>query len=97
MSRGHQWTADLAKDWSADPSKLIILYSLVYLLKLESVIQRVQTFLDYAQPTCFFSLYSSPPGRLLNEEGWYSATPEGIASQITVNVDAIPNWMPCVV
>ncbi|KAL0954180.1 hypothetical protein HGRIS_005311 [Hohenbuehelia grisea] len=30
----------------------------------------------------YFSLYSSPPGCLLDEEGWYSVTPELIADQI---------------
>ncbi|KAF9260271.1 hypothetical protein L218DRAFT_962730 [Marasmius fiardii PR-910] len=32
--------------------------------------------------TRFFSLYSTPPGCLLDEEGWYSVTPELIADQI---------------
>ncbi|KAJ3825370.1 S-adenosyl-L-methionine-dependent methyltransferase [Lentinula raphanica] len=36
----------------------------------------------YAQRERFFSLYSTPPGCLLDEEGWYSVTPERIASQI---------------
>lgn len=30
----------------------------------------------------FFSLYSEPPGCLLDTEGWYSITPEAIADQI---------------
>ncbi|KAF4569407.1 hypothetical protein EYR36_009197 [Pleurotus pulmonarius] len=30
----------------------------------------------------YFSLYSSPPGCLLDTEGWYSITPERIADQI---------------
>ncbi|THU80588.1 hypothetical protein K435DRAFT_939449, partial [Dendrothele bispora CBS 962.96] len=29
-----------------------------------------------------FSLYSSPPGCLLDEEGWYSVTPEAVARRI---------------
>ncbi|KAF5340112.1 hypothetical protein D9758_013136 [Tetrapyrgos nigripes] len=29
-----------------------------------------------------FSLYSSPPGCLLDDEGWYSVTPEAIAARI---------------
>ncbi|KAJ3735891.1 Tgs1 protein [Lentinula guzmanii] len=36
----------------------------------------------YAQRERFFSLYSTPPGCLLDEEGWYSVTPERIADQI---------------
>ncbi|KAF7309582.1 Tgs1 protein [Mycena indigotica] len=36
----------------------------------------------FAQRTRFFSLYSSPPGCLLDEEGWYSITPELIADRI---------------
>ncbi|KAJ7089711.1 Tgs1 protein [Mycena belliarum] len=36
----------------------------------------------FAQRTRFLSLYSSPPGCLLDEEGWYSITPELIADQI---------------
>ncbi|KAF9485512.1 S-adenosyl-L-methionine-dependent methyltransferase [Pholiota conissans] len=30
----------------------------------------------------FFSLYSTPPGCLFDEEGWYSVTPELLANQI---------------
>ena len=37
---------------------------------------------DFSQRTRFFSLYSTPPGCLLDEEGWYSVTPELIAQQI---------------
>ncbi|KIK69900.1 hypothetical protein GYMLUDRAFT_90886 [Collybiopsis luxurians FD-317 M1] len=36
----------------------------------------------YAQRERLFSLYSSPPGCLLDEEGWFSCTPERIADQI---------------
>nr|GAT55091.1 Tgs1 protein [Mycena chlorophos] len=36
----------------------------------------------FAQRTRFLSLYSSPPGCLLDEEGWYSITPELIADRI---------------
>ncbi|KAJ6624914.1 Tgs1 protein [Mycena sp. CBHHK59/15] len=36
----------------------------------------------FAQRTRFLSLYSSPPGCLLDEEGWYSITPELVADQI---------------
>ncbi|KAF8888111.1 Tgs1 protein [Infundibulicybe gibba] len=36
----------------------------------------------FSQRTRFFSLYSTPPGCLLDEEGWYSVTPELIADQI---------------
>jgi trimethylguanosine synthase len=37
---------------------------------------------DFAQRTRFLSLYSSPPGCLLDEEGWYSITPELVADRI---------------
>ncbi|KAJ8091763.1 putative diacylglycerol O-acyltransferase tgs1 [Marasmius tenuissimus] len=36
----------------------------------------------FHQRTRYFSLYSTPPGCLLDEEGWYSVTPERIADQI---------------
>ncbi|KIL54717.1 hypothetical protein M378DRAFT_92026 [Amanita muscaria Koide BX008] len=36
----------------------------------------------FNQRTSYFSLYSTPPGCLLDEEGWYSITPEVIASHI---------------
>ncbi|KAF8653259.1 hypothetical protein AX16_004055 [Volvariella volvacea WC 439] len=36
----------------------------------------------YAQRLRLFSLYSEPPGCLLDEEGWFSVTPEAIADQI---------------
>ncbi|KAF9563569.1 S-adenosyl-L-methionine-dependent methyltransferase [Agrocybe pediades] len=36
----------------------------------------------FAQRHRFFSLYSEPPGCLLDEEGWYSVTPELLADQI---------------
>ncbi|KAJ7594388.1 Tgs1 protein [Mycena floridula] len=36
----------------------------------------------FSQCTRFFSLYWTPPGCLLDEEGWYSVTPELIANQI---------------
>lgn len=36
----------------------------------------------FSQRARFFSLYSTPPGCLLDEEGWYSVTPELIADQI---------------
>ncbi|KAJ7777445.1 Tgs1 protein [Mycena metata] len=36
----------------------------------------------FYQRTRFLSLYSSPPGCLLDEEGWYSITPELVANQI---------------
>ncbi|KAJ7460665.1 Tgs1 protein [Mycena latifolia] len=36
----------------------------------------------FAQRTRFLSLYSSPPGCLLDEEGWYSITPELVADRI---------------
>ncbi|KAL0569228.1 putative diacylglycerol O-acyltransferase tgs1 [Marasmius crinis-equi] len=36
----------------------------------------------FFQRTRFFSLYSTPPGCLMDEEGWYSVTPELIADQI---------------
>ncbi|ESK91336.1 tgs1 protein [Moniliophthora roreri MCA 2997] len=36
----------------------------------------------FFQRTRYFSLYSTPPGCLLDEEGWYSVTPERIANQI---------------
>ncbi|KAG7085586.1 hypothetical protein E1B28_003139 [Marasmius oreades] len=39
-------------------------------------------FPDFFQRARFFSLYSTPPGCLLDEEGWYSVTPEFIADQI---------------
>ena len=37
---------------------------------------------DFSQRYRYFSLYSEPPGCLLDEEGWFSVTPEGIANQI---------------
>lgn len=37
---------------------------------------------DFSQCTRYFSLYWTPPGCLLDEEGWYSVTPELIANQI---------------
>ncbi|KAF5376839.1 hypothetical protein D9757_008885 [Collybiopsis confluens] len=36
----------------------------------------------YAQRERLFSLFSSPPGCLLDAEGWFSCTPERIANQI---------------
>ncbi|KAF9038502.1 Tgs1 protein [Panaeolus papilionaceus] len=36
----------------------------------------------FSQRHRYFSLYSTPPGCLLDEEGWYSVTPELIANQI---------------
>ncbi|KAJ6561231.1 Tgs1 protein [Mycena vulgaris] len=36
----------------------------------------------FAQRTRFLSLYSFPPGCLLDEEGWYSITPELVADRI---------------
>ncbi|KAJ7281968.1 S-adenosyl-L-methionine-dependent methyltransferase [Mycena rebaudengoi] len=36
----------------------------------------------FAQRTRFLSLYSSPPGCLLDAEGWYSITPERVADRI---------------
>ncbi|THU80542.1 hypothetical protein K435DRAFT_809797 [Dendrothele bispora CBS 962.96] len=36
----------------------------------------------FAQRYKLFSLYSSPPGCLLDEEGWYSVTPEAVARRI---------------
>lgn len=37
---------------------------------------------DFSQRYRFFTLYSEPPGCLLDEEGWFSVTPERIANQI---------------
>jgi trimethylguanosine synthase len=37
---------------------------------------------DFSQRERYFSLYSTPPGCLLDEEGWYSVTPERLADQI---------------
>ena len=37
--------------------------------------------LDISQRRRYFSLYSIPPGSLLDEAGWYSVTPE-----LTVNL-----------
>ncbi|KAF8806840.1 S-adenosyl-L-methionine-dependent methyltransferase [Phlegmacium glaucopus] len=36
----------------------------------------------FSQRLRYFSLYSTPPGCLLDEEGWYSVTPESVADQI---------------
>lgn len=36
----------------------------------------------FSQRNRYFSLYSTPPGCLLDEEGWYSVTPELVANQI---------------
>jgi hypothetical protein len=38
--------------------------------------------IDFSQRARYFSLYSTPPGCLLDEEGWYSVTPELVANQI---------------
>jgi trimethylguanosine synthase len=38
--------------------------------------------IDFSQRLRYFSLYSVPPGCLLDEEGWYSVTPERVANQI---------------
>ena len=38
--------------------------------------------IDFSQRRRYFSLYSVPPGCLLDEEGWYSVTPELVANQI---------------
>jgi len=38
--------------------------------------------IDFSQRRRYFSLYSTPPGCLLDEEGWYSVTPELVANQI---------------
>ena len=38
--------------------------------------------IDFSQRLRYFSLYSVPPGCLLDEEGWYSVTPELVANQI---------------
>lgn len=45
-------------------------------------INRAFSVLDFAQRFRYFSLYSRPPGCLLDEEGWYSVTPELVADQI---------------
>ncbi|KAG5644254.1 hypothetical protein DXG03_008792 [Asterophora parasitica] len=36
----------------------------------------------FSQRNRYFSLYSTPPGCLLDEEGWFSVTPELVANQI---------------
>jgi trimethylguanosine synthase len=38
--------------------------------------------IDFSQRRRYFSLYSASPGCLLDEEGWYSVTPELVANQI---------------
>ena len=38
--------------------------------------------IDFSQRLRYFSLYSAHPGCLLDEEGWYSVTPELVANQI---------------
>ncbi|RXW21790.1 hypothetical protein EST38_g4074 [Candolleomyces aberdarensis] len=38
--------------------------------------------IDFSQRYRLFSLYSEPPGCLLDDEGWFSVTPERIANQI---------------
>ena len=42
----------------------------------------IPLILDFSQRLRYFSLYSESPGCLLDEEGWYSVTPELIANQI---------------
>jgi trimethylguanosine synthase len=37
---------------------------------------------DFSQRYRYFSLYSTQPGCLLDEEGWFSVTPELVANQI---------------
>jgi hypothetical protein len=37
---------------------------------------------DFSQRYRYFSLYSTHPGCLLDEEGWFSVTPELVANQI---------------
>ncbi len=46
------------------------------------LILRIKYNPDFFQRTRFFSLYATLPGCLLDEEGWYSVTPELIADQI---------------
>jgi trimethylguanosine synthase len=46
------------------------------------LIPNTSTIPDFSQRTRFFSKYHSPPGCLLDEQGWYSVTPELIADQI---------------
>lgn len=42
----------------------------------------IPLIIDFSQRRRYFSLYSVPPGCLLDEEGWYSVTPELVANQI---------------
>lgn len=42
----------------------------------------IPLIIDFSQRLRYFSLYSTPPGCLLDEEGWYSVTPELVAVQI---------------
>src|SRR5258705_9781130 len=47
-----------------------------------SYFRKLTGLLDFSQRYRYFSLYSTPPGCLLDEEGWYSVTPELVANQI---------------
>ena len=39
---------------------------------------------DFSQRRRYFSLYSVPPGSLLDEAGWYSVTPELLATPFSM-------------
>ena len=56
------------------------MFSLHYFSPTPKVI--ISLIIDFSQRRRYFSLYSEPPGCLLDEEGWYSVTPELVANQI---------------
>ncbi|KAF9454476.1 S-adenosyl-L-methionine-dependent methyltransferase [Macrolepiota fuliginosa MF-IS2] len=66
------------------PGKNAIRYDATGLVPTYNDVSQVPEHLKkyFSQRTRFFSLYDKPPGCLLDEEGWYSITPERIADQI---------------
>ncbi|KAJ7113671.1 Tgs1 protein [Mycena crocata] len=75
-------TAILSEDYS--PSQWVEKYDATGLVPHYSHRAEVPEHLQkyFAQRTRFLSLYSSHPGCLLDEEGWYSITPELVADRI---------------
>ncbi|KAJ3907964.1 Tgs1 protein [Lentinula edodes] len=72
------------EDLETSRTKLVQKYDMSGSIPVFKTMQEVPDNLKkyYAQRERFFSLYSTPPGCLLDEEGWYSVTPERIANQI---------------
>ena len=44
------------------------------------ILRKLNVFIDYSQRHRYFALYDQ--GCLLDEEGWYSVTPQALAEQI---------------